>query len=113
MPPSLKPKKRFCRKLIFRRLCFAIAGHEGSGVVIEVGSDVSSVQAGDSVLLSFASCAACHFCRTGHPVGCVTWVERNFGRVRDEAVGARGVATGAGGNEVLGESGDAGARGQS
>jgi len=43
-----------------------IGGHEGSGVVLEVGSAVSSVQPGDHVSCSFIpSCGRCHWCSTG------------------------------------------------
>lgn len=34
----------------------SIAGHEGSGVVLSVGSEVKRVKEGDHVLLSFSSC---------------------------------------------------------
>ena len=43
-----------------------IGGHEGSGVVIEVGSGVTAVAPGDHVSVSFVpSCGRCHFCATG------------------------------------------------
>jgi NDMA-dependent alcohol dehydrogenase len=43
-----------------------IGGHEGSGVVVEVGPGVTSVAPGDHVSVSFVpSCGRCHFCSTG------------------------------------------------
>ena len=43
-----------------------IAGHEGSGVVVEVGPGVTSVAVGDHVSASFIpSCGRCRYCSTG------------------------------------------------
>ncbi|MFT6290976.1 MAG: S-(hydroxymethyl)glutathione dehydrogenase/alcohol dehydrogenase [Ilumatobacter sp.] len=43
-----------------------IGGHEGAGVVVEVGPGVSSVAVGDHVAASFVpSCGRCRFCSTG------------------------------------------------
>ncbi|MDP2289660.1 MAG: NDMA-dependent alcohol dehydrogenase [Actinomycetota bacterium] len=43
-----------------------IGGHEGSGIVVEVGPGVTSVQPGDHVSASFIpSCGRCRFCSTG------------------------------------------------
>lgn len=47
-----------------------ILGHEGSGVVEVVGSHVTSVAAGDHVVLTFASCGKCGVCADGHPAYC-------------------------------------------
>ena len=43
-----------------------IGGHEGAGVVVEVGPGVTSVKAGDHVSASFIpSCGRCSSCSTG------------------------------------------------
>ena len=43
-----------------------IGGHEGSGVVAEVGPGVTSVAPGDHVSASFIpACGRCHYCSTG------------------------------------------------
>jgi alcohol dehydrogenase len=43
-----------------------ILGHEGVGVVEDVGSAVSSIRKGDKVLIScITSCGKCDFCRKG------------------------------------------------
>ncbi len=42
-------------------------GHEGAGIVEEVGPDVTSVKPGDHVVLSFIpSCGKCQYCIAGH-----------------------------------------------
>ncbi len=44
-----------------------VGGHEGAGVVAEVGPGVSSVQVGDHVSASFVpACGRCRYCSTGH-----------------------------------------------
>jgi S-(hydroxymethyl)glutathione dehydrogenase/alcohol dehydrogenase len=49
----------------------AVLGHEGAGVVEQVGSEVTLVQAGDHVVVStIANCGACRSCNTGHPTRC-------------------------------------------
>jgi aryl-alcohol dehydrogenase len=45
-----------------------VFGHEGTGVVEEVGPDVSGIEVGDHVVMSFRSCGACAKC-TGGLVG--------------------------------------------
>src|SRR5713226_5280562 len=48
-----------------------VLGHEGAGIVEEVGPDVSLVKAGDHVVLSFAPyCGRCFYCSIGRPVLC-------------------------------------------
>lgn len=47
-----------------------VLGHEGAGVVEAVGSDVTAVQPGDHVVLSYLSCGACPKCRSGRPAYC-------------------------------------------
>jgi len=43
-----------------------ILGHEGVGVVVEVGAGVSTFRAGDRVLIScITACGRCDFCRKG------------------------------------------------
>lgn len=44
----------------------AVLGHEGAGVVVEVGEGVTSVQPGDHVIpLYTAECRECKFCKSG------------------------------------------------
>ena len=48
----------------------SVFGHEGAGVVEKVGEDVSNVEAGDHVVLSFNSCGGCNQCLRGNPSYC-------------------------------------------
>lgn len=49
-----------------------VLGHEGAGVVVEVGEGVSSVQPGDHVIpLYTAECGQCEFCTSGKTNLCV------------------------------------------
>lgn len=61
-----------------------VLGHEGAGVVEEIGSDVSSVKVGDHVLLSYASCGSCGTCDKGKPYACVEMEKRNFSCARPD-----------------------------
>jgi S-(hydroxymethyl)glutathione dehydrogenase/alcohol dehydrogenase len=48
-----------------------VLGHEGAGIVREVGSGVTRVKPGDHVVLCWApACGACAFCREGRAVLC-------------------------------------------
>jgi S-(hydroxymethyl)glutathione dehydrogenase/alcohol dehydrogenase len=48
-----------------------IGGHEGSGVVESVGSDVTSLKPGDHVAVSFVpSCGKCEYCLSGRQYIC-------------------------------------------
>src|SRR3954467_2512949 len=48
-----------------------VLGHEGAGVVEEVGEGVTSVAAGDHVVLSFVpSCGECYTCQRGQGYLC-------------------------------------------
>src|SRR3954447_942530 len=42
-----------------------VFGHEGAGVVEEVGADVSGIEVGDHVVMSFRSCRTCATCTSG------------------------------------------------
>ncbi|KAK4703332.1 aryl-alcohol dehydrogenase, partial [Phenoliferia sp. Uapishka_3] len=79
-----------------------LAGHEGSGKVIQVGSAVTRVKVGDSVLLSFSYCGECGSCKISHPAGCEKFGEMNFGRTRNTNAGARASAKGADGKPIYG-----------
>lgn len=55
-----------------------VLGHEGTGVVEAVGSAVTRVVPGDTVVLTFTSCGHCASCRTAHPAYCTTWIPQNL-----------------------------------
>jgi S-(hydroxymethyl)glutathione dehydrogenase/alcohol dehydrogenase len=49
----------------------AILGHEGAGIVMEVGENVSRVKVGDHVVLSWVPvCGECFYCLKGQPAQC-------------------------------------------
>jgi S-(hydroxymethyl)glutathione dehydrogenase/alcohol dehydrogenase len=48
-----------------------VLGHEGAGVVEEIGADVDHVAVGDEVVLSWVpSCRSCEMCLAGRPTLC-------------------------------------------
>lgn len=63
----------------------AILGHEGSGVVADVGPGVASVKPGDHVIpLWRLSCGECEYCTGGRPALCPAGFEiRMTGRLLD------------------------------
>lgn len=48
----------------------AVLGHEGSGVVEDVGAQVRGVKVGDHVILGPGYCGQCRMCRSGEPMYC-------------------------------------------
>ena len=62
----------------------AVLGHEGSGVVVGVGDEVTKVAPGDSVVLTFGYCRKCPMCTSGHPAHCVELFPQNFSGVRTD-----------------------------
>lgn len=55
-----------------------VMGHEGAGVIEEVGSEVQDLAVGDHVVLTtLAYCGSCAACDTGDP----TWCRRSFGQL--------------------------------
>jgi aryl-alcohol dehydrogenase len=56
-----------------------VLGHEGAGLVEEVGKSVRHVKRGDPVVLSYQSCGHCRPCRSGNPAHCQYGYEVNFG----------------------------------
>ncbi|WP_410971028.1 alcohol dehydrogenase catalytic domain-containing protein, partial [Salmonella sp. SAL04269] len=48
-----------------------ILGHEGVGVVTEVGQDVNNLRPGDRVVIpSTIACGYCSYCRSGYHAQC-------------------------------------------
>ena len=47
-----------------------VLGHEGAGIVREVGSDVDNVQTGDRVILGYGFCGRCQPCGNTEPYFC-------------------------------------------
>lgn len=60
----------------------AVLGHEGAGIVEQIGSSVKNFKVGDQVVMAYNSCGTCQSCRTGHPSSCNDWAALNMGGVR-------------------------------
>jgi len=48
----------------------AVFGHEGVGRILEIGADVTTVQPGDRVIMSYAACGHCGSCAADAPYHC-------------------------------------------
>jgi aryl-alcohol dehydrogenase len=57
----------------------AVLGHEGAGIVEEVGAAVRSVKPGDHVVMSAAYCTWCTQCRAGNVAYCENLFAEDFG----------------------------------
>jgi Zn-dependent alcohol dehydrogenase len=55
-----------------------VLGHEGSGYVEQVGSEVTSVVAGDHVVMTGMTCGECRSCLDGEPFNCWKKLPANF-----------------------------------
>jgi aryl-alcohol dehydrogenase len=63
-----------------------LLGHEGAGIVAEVGAAVTSVAPGDHVVLTFRHCGTCPNCTAGRPAYCRRSTALNhFGRRADKS----------------------------
>jgi aryl-alcohol dehydrogenase len=79
------PSRDALGSYLIRLPCLSVTtavGHEGAGIIEAVGADVKTLAIGDKVLLSFAYCGTCQQCKIQQPAYCDTWIERNFGRIR-------------------------------
>jgi aryl-alcohol dehydrogenase len=59
-----------------------VLGHEGAGIVEQVGSAVSKVKRGDRVAMTFGSCGHCRLCIEGSPACCEHGHDLQFGGSR-------------------------------
>lgn len=76
-----------------------VLGHEGAGVVVEVGDSVHDLEVGDRVALSYAYCGRCSNCLTGRESYCQNFGFLNMaGRREDGST----TLTDAAGNTVFG-----------
>lgn len=56
----------------------AVLGHEGSGIVEKVGSNVKDIEPGDHVVLTYSHCGECKFCVVKKPYACDDFNVMNF-----------------------------------
>jgi len=61
-----------------------VFGHEGAGVVEEVGSRVTKVRPGDHVALSWDCCGTCTSCKAGNDPYCLNFFLHNFNGARPD-----------------------------
>ncbi len=68
----------------------AVLGHEGAGVVEEIGPGVTNLAPGDHVVISYAYCGDCDTCRNKTPAYCDLFAPLNyFGERLDGSVTLR------------------------
>jgi aryl-alcohol dehydrogenase len=60
----------------------SVFGHEGAGIVEEVGEHVGNIEPGDHVVLSFNSCGGCNQCLKGNPSYCQNFQKMNISGAR-------------------------------
>ena len=58
-----------------------VFGHEGAGVVEAVGADITHVEPGDHVVLSYDTCGQCPSCTAGRHYGCYHFNAHNLKNV--------------------------------
>ncbi|MFT4659660.1 MAG: aryl-alcohol dehydrogenase [Ilumatobacter sp.] len=71
-----------------------VYGHEGSGVVESIGSEVSDLEVGDHVVLSFNHCRSCKACDAGRLPYCFNLTAYNMSGGRPDGSKAFSDATG-------------------
>lgn len=61
-----------------------VLGHEGAGIVTQVGAGVTKVAPGDHVVMSFNFCGHCPSCEDNAPSYCYEFFPRNFAATRPD-----------------------------
>lgn len=71
-----------CRDLVYPIPLPTVLGHEGAGVVEQIGDRVTGIDVGDHVVLSFSACGTCASCLQGVPSRCAEIFPCNFSCAR-------------------------------
>ena len=61
-----------------------VLGHEGAGVIVEVGPGVHTLAVGDKVVMSYNSCGSCGQCLSGAPNHCDAFLLVNMAGLRTD-----------------------------
>jgi len=72
----------------------SVLGHEGAGIVEQVGANVTEYAVGDHVAISFASCGHCVNCLEGREAYCLNAGLLNVAGVREDGTGTMTAADG-------------------
>ena len=62
----------------------SVFGHEGAGIVEEVGARVTKVKPGDHVVLAWDYCGECSACKQGKVLYCLNFFQHNFHGARPD-----------------------------
>ncbi len=62
----------------------AVLGHEGAGIVEQVGEGVTDFKVGDHVMITYASCGECEFCKKGQTALCDKFMLLNFAGIQED-----------------------------
>jgi aryl-alcohol dehydrogenase len=82
-----------------------VLGHEGAGVVEEIGASVKKIKAGDHVVLTYMWCGHCKPCLRGDLTYCENFYPLNFGGAREDgSTGTREAGGGAIHDHFFGQS---------
>ena len=61
-----------------------VLGHEGAGVILDVGADVHNIAVGDRVILGYGFCGSCAACQERRPFFCDEGWNLTFGGKRKD-----------------------------
>jgi aryl-alcohol dehydrogenase len=74
----------FARDQLYAVPLPVVLGHEGAGVVEQVGANVKKIGPGDHVVLTYMWCGHCKPCLSGNLTYCANFYPLNFGGARED-----------------------------